>query len=324
MAEQNFGEVELPLDTVGRRLQRAREAAGLSRGDIAARTRIAERHLAAIEENRFGDLVSSTYAVGFSRTYARAVGLDEIAVANQVRAELAGVAEEPRHSGATFEPGDPARVPPSRMAWLAGLVALGVIGAVFLLWRSYFDPAVALPDLTTEEAPAAPASAAASGLAPATVAPGGPVVFTAQAEGVWVKFYDAAGKQLMQKEMALGESYIVPADAQGPQIWTARPDALSITVAGRPVPPLSDQQMTMRNVPVTAAALLARGTAPAVAEAAAQSVAVDAAVPPVAQPDRPASRSAVTPPRAAAPTPGPTPTPDSSTPAAVETSTVSN
>lgn len=273
MAEDNSGEIELPLDTVGRRLQRAREKAGLSRADVAASTRIAERHLAAIDEERFSDFASSTYAVGFSRAYARAVGLDEQEVAAQVRAEIAGIPDEPRHSGSTFEPGDPARVPPSRLAWLAGLVAIGAIAAVFLLWRSYFVPSVSLPDLTSDKPPvaAAPAEAVPAASVAASVPrlapadPRGAVVFTAQAEGVWVKFYDAAGTQLMQKQMALGESYTVPADAQGPQIWTARPDALTITIGGRQVPALADRQMTVKNVPVSAAALLARGIAPAAA-----------------------------------------------------------
>ena len=59
--------------------------------------------------------------------------------------------------------------------------------------------------------------------------------------------------------MAQGETYTVPADVQGPMVWTGRPDALAITVGGRPVPKLAEQQRVMKDVPVTAAALLARG-----------------------------------------------------------------
>ncbi len=99
---------------------------------------------------------------------------------------------------------------------------------------------------------------------PAAAAANGPVVFTAIEDGVWVKFYDAAGKQLLQKTMARGESYTVPADAQGPKLWTGRPEALAITVGGRPVAKLSETQRTMKDVPVTPAALLAR-SAPATA-----------------------------------------------------------
>ena len=89
MDELDGGESEALALSPGQRLRGEREAAGLSRADVAARTRIAERHIQAIEEDRFGDFASSTYAVGHSRAYARAVGLDEQAIARDVRAALA-------------------------------------------------------------------------------------------------------------------------------------------------------------------------------------------------------------------------------------------
>lgn len=286
---------ELPLERIGASLRRAREAAGLSRADIAARTKIAERHLAAIEADNFRDLASSTYAVGFSRAYARAVGLDEAEVARAVRADLGASDENDQWAKPnTFEPGDPARVPGLRVAWVAAVGAVVVIAAVFVFSRSYYSPAVSLPELT---APQAPASAAASA-APAAP-PRSTVVFTALESGVWVKFYDAAGAQLMQKEMAKGESYVVPADASGPLIRTARPDALAITVGGRPVPPLAARQMTIADVPVSAAALLAR-PAPAVGTLRAAASAVGAPAAPAGAPSPHASASSAPAPRAAA------------------------
>lgn len=259
MEEEETLEAQLPLDSVGVRLRRAREIAGLSRADIAASTKIPERHLAAIEEGDFAALPASTYAVGFSRSYARAVGLDEAEIASTVRAELDGLTpEHDRRAAAPFEPGDPARVPSSKLAWIAGLAGLIVIALVTALWHSYYAPSVSLPSQVQESEAAAPAATASPG-----AVQGGTVVFTALEQGVWVKFYDAAGTQLMQKEMALGESYTVPADAQGPQLSTARPQALSITIGGKPVPKLSETQVTLNDVPVTAAALIARGTAAA-------------------------------------------------------------
>ena len=50
-------------------------------------------------------------------------------------------------------------------------------------------------------------------------------------------------------------------EAAGPQVWTGRPDALAITVGGQPVPKLAEAERIMKDVPVTAAALLARGQA---------------------------------------------------------------
>lgn len=251
---------ELPLEGVGARLLRARELKGLTRAQLAAVTKIPERHLDAIERGNFAAFPASTYAIGFSRSYARAVGLDERQVADEVRSELATLEPAtPRRTTPAFEPGDPARVPSARFAWAAGLLALAVVILGFVFWRSYYMPGGELPSiLPTEAAPAVVASQA-SAEAPARAA----VVFTALKPAIWVKFYDGAGIQLLQKELAQGESYTVPAEAADVRLWTARPEALAITVGGQSVPKLADEQRMMKDVPVTAAALLAR-QAPAV------------------------------------------------------------
>ena len=257
MADTELQETEVPNDTAGAQLKRAREAAGLSLADIAARTKIAERHLKSIEDGNYAALASRTYAVGFTRNYARALELDDKPIVQAVREELGLSGHyEDRAGGATFEPGDPARVPSARVALLAGLAGLLVVLAGYYFWRTHYVPAANLPSLVQDEAPKAAASQVA---APAAVAPPqGAVVFTALEQGVWVKFYDGSGKQLMQKQLTQGESYTVPADAVEPKVWTGRPEALSITIGGRSVPKLSEVQVTMKDVPVTVAALLAR------------------------------------------------------------------
>jgi transcriptional regulator with XRE-family HTH domain len=300
MAEQDLQPPQAPLDdfvTVGARLRRAREEQGLSRADIAARTKIAERHLAAIEEERFADLASSTYAVGFSRAYARAVGLDERKIAQAVRGEIDHNDMTDAPSKPTFEPGDPARVPSSRMAWLAGVGVLIVIACLAVFWGSYYFPAVSLPDLIKDtprapvmkKKPNAPAPAA-----PTAPMPQGPVMITAREAGVWVKVSDETGKALFQKQMALGETYTIPPDARGPKLRTAWPDALAITIGGQPVPPLSDKRLVL-TAPISAAALLARGTS--------ASPSPNPAAPPVVAAPVPAAQR----PAATNPAPGPSP-----------------
>jgi cytoskeletal protein RodZ len=259
MVVDEASEAELPLDGVGGRLLRAREAGGMTRAQLAAITKIPERHLAAIEAGNFAALPAKTYAVGFSRSYARAVGIDERQVADQVRAELAEQeADAPRGAAApSFEPSDPARTPSSRTAWLSVLAAVILILAGLAWWRGMFAPGGELPSILPEET----SSAAASQTPAATVqTPSGPVVFTALEPQVWVKFTDAAGNQLFQSELRQGESYTVPADLAEVRLTTARPNALSISIGGQPVAKLSEVQQIMRNVPVTATALLARET----------------------------------------------------------------
>jgi cytoskeletal protein RodZ len=300
MAESHVLDSECPVETAGQVLCRAREAAGFARAEVAEITKIPERHLLAIEQDDFAALPARAYAVGFSRTYARALGLDEAEIARMVRAELDGARTEPTARAATFEPGDPARIPSSAFAWLAAVLAIGVVVAGFMFWRSYYSPAAELPPIAADP-PAAPAPPAAAMPAPATSEQ---VVFTALEPGVWVKVYDATG-QLLQKELAQGESYAVPSGANGPMIWTARPQALAITVGGKPVPKLAETQTTLKDVPVTAAALLAR---PAHVPASA------AVVAPPRPPARAASRAVSAGPAAAAtPNPIPTPTPEAST-----------
>ncbi len=250
-------EAELPLEGVGARLMRTREAGGFSRAQIAAQTRIPERHLAAIEAGDFAALPAQTYAIGFSRTYAKELGLDPNEIGAAVRAELAAQEpREPRRQVQTFEPGDPARVPGPRLAWLAAAGVIAVLIAGFFLARSMFAPGGELASILAEETPAA----AASQNAPAPTPTGGVVVFTALQPTIWVKFTDGAGNQLLQKELAQGESYTIP-DGQDVKLWTARPEALSITVGGQAVPKLSEVQQTLKDVPVSAAALFARGMA---------------------------------------------------------------
>ena len=257
------GDIIEPRGSVGAQLRAAREAKGLTLEQLAAETRIPQRHLIAMEAGDFAKLPGRTYAVGFARTYAKTVDLDQDAIATGVRNEL-DVQSEEGHRPASFEPGDPARVPSRALGWFAAFAVLLLLAGGFFFFRTIFSPAGELPSLVDQQRQQQQAqqkaAARKAASAPATaVNPQGPVVFTALQPGIWVKFYDAAGKQLLQKQMAQGETYTVPADVQGPMVWTGRPDALAITVGGRAVPKLAEQQQVVKDVPVTAAALLARG-----------------------------------------------------------------
>lgn len=278
MSEIEVAEAELPLDNAGARLQRAREAAGMSREEVCAILRIPERHLVAIEAGDYAALPARTYAVGFSRSYAKAVGLDQVEIVAAVRSELeAQQPVEQRRTVQTFEPGDPARVPGGGLVWLAALGIVAVLVAVFFFARPMLAPAAELPSIIETPSPAPVAAAAA----PAPAAGAGTVVFTAMAPKVWVKFTDAAGNQLLQKELVQGESWTVPGDQPDVRLATVRPDALAITVNGQPVPQLSQQAQSINNVSVTAASLLAR----------AQPAAIEPSAAPAAAPVRQRSRS---------------------------------
>lgn len=259
MGESHILDDELTRDSAGLALRRAREAKGLDLASIGELTKIPERHLQTIEDGNFAALPARAYAVGFARTYARAVGLNEAEVAQMVRDELDGApAESGNVRPNSFDPGDPARIPSSRFAWLAAALAFAVVLAGLLFWSNYYSPAAELPPIVADE----PAAGTAPVSAPPAQAASGPVVFTALIPNLWVRLYDAGGVRLLERSLAQGERFEVPANATAPMLWTAHPEALAITVGGREVPRLAETQQTLKDVPVNAAALLARATAP--------------------------------------------------------------
>lgn len=252
---------QLPLHSVGERLRIAREQAGMTLEQLAAETRIPQRHLVMIEASDWNSLPARTYATGFARTYAKVVGLDPRKTVDEVREELAASDPAERYRGPGFEPGDPARVPSRGLALLSFAAVIFLLVGGIMFYNRVLAPGSGPGSLLEEERLAkqavAPPKVPAGKAGPAAAATG-PVVFTALEDGVWVKFYDRTGAQLMQKQMAKGERYTVPADADAPQVWTGRPDALAITVGGRAIPKLAESEGVMRDVPVTPEALLRR------------------------------------------------------------------
>ena len=120
--------------SVGQRLLAAREAQGLSLPEVAVRTRVTQRFLEAIETGRLEELPSSTYAVGFAKAYARAVGLDQVAIGRDIREEMnaPGAVQRPQHH--VQEIADPSRGPTRGLV----IVALGLALAVLILALLWF------------------------------------------------------------------------------------------------------------------------------------------------------------------------------------------
>ncbi len=262
---------ELFPQRVGDMLRGARVAAGLELSDIAMRTRVPARHLEAIEKSDYSGLPSSTYSIGFARAYARAVGLNDVTVAEALRTEL-GRAQPRGTAVVVYEPVDPARMPSRLLAWTAAGIAILLLAA-YLAWRSdMFSPAattVAPQAVTATDTPAAApvAAPAPQPVAPTPTAGPGVVTLTATAP-VWLRVYDRQNKVLIGRELQLGESFTVPADADHPMIRTGRADAIRVAIDGREVAPLGPAQTTIRDVEVSAAALSGRANASAPASAA--------------------------------------------------------
>jgi cytoskeleton protein RodZ len=242
--------------TLGERLKRAREAKGMSLDDIASRTRIPIRHLQNIEREDWDALPAATYAVGFTRNYANAVGLDGAALARELRDRIG----TPTHRAAApvyYEAADPSRVPPRSLALIAVILAIVLIGG-YLLWRSSLDdepeviPVAEAPPAAEPSQPAAPAPATPQSMA------GQPVALVATGD-VWLRITDGpSGATIFSGSLAPGQRYEIPATARQPMLRTGRPQNLHANVGAQDLGPLEATERTVDNVSLRPEDLAAR------------------------------------------------------------------
>ena len=74
--------IDMGDDVSGAVLKKIREARGIELGDIAHRTKISERHLRAIEDERFGDMPAAVYVRGYVMEYAKSIRIDPLKAVN--------------------------------------------------------------------------------------------------------------------------------------------------------------------------------------------------------------------------------------------------
>jgi cytoskeleton protein RodZ len=257
--DETIENAEFAFQNVGEKLKTERERRALSLDDIALRTRIPMRHLEAIENSEYEKLPGSTYAIGFTRTYARALEMDDAKIGSELRLELtqSGIGGY-QATTPNYEPTDPSSVPSRTLAWTAAAIGAVIIGG-FLVWRSYFMNGD-LPSLETEatgQATTTQAVAPKPAVPAAAVNASGEVTLTAK-DVVWIKVYDETRKRLFESEMKAGDKYVVPKDAVNPMIVTGRPQMLTVTIDGKEVAPLGTAERTIADVGVSAAKLAAR------------------------------------------------------------------
>jgi len=252
---------------VGEKLRAAREAQGLTIDEIANSTRIPKRHLTMIENGGYDGLPAPTYSAGFIKSWARRLGLDGQALADQFRVEMGGIPIETTQA-LPYEPADPRRTPPAGLALLALLVAV-VVGLGYLYWRGTAEePSEVAAAATDTPPPAAHPAAApvatqpgpAAATAAATPQPTGPVVVGAT-QDVWIKVSDS-GKTLFMNVLHPGDHFQVPADAVAPLMTTGRPGHTTVMVGETPIPSVGDPDRAAKDISLKPADLLARVAAP--------------------------------------------------------------
>jgi len=135
-----MGRVERPEGTVtgiGRTLAQARETRGLDLREVEAETKIRIKYLRALEAEEWSVLPGPAYAVGFLRTYATLLDLDDDELAAELRGALEDyVPAEQRHPAGEPVPAGRGRAGrPRRWLRLLGLffVLLPMVAGVVVV-----------------------------------------------------------------------------------------------------------------------------------------------------------------------------------------------
>ena len=261
LVDEELAEADVP--TVGDRLKAAREEKGLSLEDIAAQTRIPQRHLESIEVADWEKLPAPTYTVGFAKSYASAVGLDRSEIGDQLREEMGGQ-RFASSQAEVIEAADPARTMPK---WLVISAVIAVVILIIVMSmlnrRSLEQPSEAASNAPAAVAPAsqpasAPAQQRAALPAPAAAAEG-PVVLLAIAPA-WIQVTDQ-GKTLFEGTLQPGQSFSVPPTAAEPLLKAGKPEALKVSVGSAVAPPVGPPGKVASKVSLKGADLM-RGGAP--------------------------------------------------------------
>lgn len=258
---------------LGEELRDARVALGLSLEDIAASLRIRRPYLVALEEGRVRDLPAPAYAVGFVRTYARALGLDEDEVVRRFREASGPVVQ--RKTDLVFPEPVPERGLPAGAVILVGaMLAVGAY-AGWYQWSGSGDrtvdavapvparieqaarlepapaatpsPPPAASPVNAQAAPAPPLATAPPAPLPAATATEGRIVLRARADA-WIQLRDrGTGTVILNRVLRPGESYTVP-PREGLLFTTGNAGGLDIMVDGQPVPALGGAQAVRRDL----------------------------------------------------------------------------
>ncbi|MCE2563859.1 helix-turn-helix domain-containing protein [Komagataeibacter sp. FNDCF1] len=132
-----------PIASVGDILRARREELGWNLPDVAAWLRIRLPYLEALESGHAAELPGSAYAIGFLRTYAKALGLESEPLAERFKTETRGAFT--RRTELSFPMPLPERGLPTGVLLLCGIVIL--VGAYIGWYR--LSSSGGAPDIPT-------------------------------------------------------------------------------------------------------------------------------------------------------------------------------
>lgn len=221
---------------IGSALRAARERRGLELREVERETRIRERYLAALEEERFELLPARAYAKGFLRVYADFLGLDGGLIVEEFNARFPE-AEQPELAA------PPVSATLAR-AWarrLPGLLVAGLAVALLGVLVSHFGGARHRPALPVSPSTSARPSrtVAAPGPHPPGHAAARPTHLLLRARGpCWllIRADSAAGPVLYEATLEAGGVLRYTLAPGRPRLWLriGAPWNLELSLNGKP------------------------------------------------------------------------------------------
>ncbi len=123
-------DADVPLETVGQDLRKARVKKGEAIAAIATVLKIRKDHLEALEESNFDQLPGRAYTIGFVRAYAQYLGLHAGECVERLKTEIAGRNEIKEPAVSSTLPGE-RKLPP-------GGVLLALLLVIALIYAGYY------------------------------------------------------------------------------------------------------------------------------------------------------------------------------------------
>jgi len=241
--------LEREIAHIGAELGAKRMQAGLSLKEMAAQIRIQYAYLDAIERLDKEALPTLGYALGYVRTYARFVGMDEKAAMERFKKDI----EAPRYLSAKEEPHF---VPKRSIRLPKGSVAIGVVlSCVFVVvsWYGMKSDAVAVAKLTVSEAVATTEQVEQSqnwGFDPVEPTKSNADIISLKAVGPsWVEVKDAGGEVLISRIMVPGE--IFETDRKNAPLLSLRDaGAIELYIGGERIGLVGQRGEAAKNIPL--------------------------------------------------------------------------
>src|SRR5690348_37429 len=135
------------MASFGDKLKREREMRGVTLDEIAESTKIARRHLEALETEDFASLPGGVFNKGFVRAYARFIGIDE----DEAVADYAAVSHEEAPPEDQFplevheKPNRELNPRTSQLPIVAAAAVLLIVMAGAFVWRKHHGHGGVLP-----------------------------------------------------------------------------------------------------------------------------------------------------------------------------------